>query len=80
MKPVTTENPEVRAVEDMAWDVKDAAADLYGRVLSAPDKAALGSAHRDLERIRERLVALRDKRRRGNGPAESEVPTPEPVP
>lgn len=80
MTKPATETPEVRAVEDMAWDVKDAAADLYGRVLSGPDKAALACAHRDLERIRDRLLALRDKRRRGNGPAESDVPVPEPEP
>jgi hypothetical protein len=70
MKPTTTEHPEVRAVEDMAWDVKDTAADLYGRALSGPDKAALGSALRDLERIRERLAGVRDKRKRGNGAAD----------
>lgn len=70
MKPITNEHPEVRAVEDMAWECKDAAADLYGRALSGPDKAALGSALRDLERIRDRLVAVRDKRKRGNGAAD----------
>jgi hypothetical protein len=70
MKPIAIEHQEVRAVEDMAWNVKDCAADLYGRALSALDKAALGSALRDLERIRCRLMAVRDKRRRGNGAAE----------
>jgi hypothetical protein len=69
------ESPEVRAVEDMAWDVKDTAADLYGRSLSGPDKAALGSALRDLERIRERLAGVRDKRKRSVGQIE---PAPEP--
>lgn len=66
----TTEHPEVRAVEDAAWDVKDLAADLYGRALSGPDKAALASVQRDLERLRERLVAVRDKRKRSNGSAD----------
>lgn len=70
MKPITTEHPEVRAVEDMAWDVKDTVSDLYGRSLSGPDKSALGSALRDLERIRDRLIAVRDKRKRSNGAAE----------
>lgn len=78
MKPAPTDHPEVRAVEDAAWDIKDVAADLTARVLSAPDKAALGSALRDLERIRERLVAVRDKRKRGNGAAEPELPGVEP--
>jgi hypothetical protein len=66
---IATDNPEVRAVEDAAWDVKDCAADLYGRALSGPDKAALGSVLRDLERIRERLAGVRDKRKRSNGAA-----------
>lgn len=70
MRPITNEHPEVRAVEDMAWDVKDTAADLYGRALSGPDKAALASVLRDLERIRCRLIGVRDKRKRGNGAAE----------
>jgi hypothetical protein len=70
MRPITTEHPEVRAVEDMAWDVKDTAADLYGRALSGPDKAALASVLRDLERIRDRLAGVRDKRKRGNSAAD----------
>jgi hypothetical protein len=79
MKTVTTtDHPEVRAVEDMAWDIKDCAADLYGRSLSEPDKAALGSALRDLERIKTRLVAVRSRRRRGNGAAEPELPGVDP--
>ena len=72
LKPITNtnEHPEVRAVEDMAWDVKDTAADLYGRALSGADKAALGSVLRDLERLRERLAGVRDKRKRSNGAAD----------
>lgn len=73
------DNPEVRAVEDAAWTVKDTAADLYGRSLSGPDKAALGSVLRDLERLTERLVAVRDKRKRANGAA-AEAATEEPAP
>jgi hypothetical protein len=71
MKQVTG---EVRAVEDAAWSVKDAAADLDGRALSDTDKAALASVHRDLERLHERLVEVRDRRRRkrSNGTTEAE--------
>lgn len=78
MKTVPVEQPEVRALEDLAWDVKDLAADFYPRALSGPDKAAIASATRDLERIRDRLVAVRDKRKRGNGAAEPELPGVEP--
>lgn len=67
-----SDNPEVRAVEDAAWSLKDVAADLDGRSLSAPDKAALGSVLRDLQRLTDRLVAVRDKRKRGNGAAEAQ--------
>lgn len=73
-----TENPEVRAVEDAAWDVKDTASDLYGRVLSGPDKAALASVLRDLERLHERLVGVRDKRKR-NGAADVQPAIEEPA-
>jgi hypothetical protein len=73
------EHPEVRAVEDAAWNVKDCAADLYGRVLSGPDKAALASVLRDLQRLHERLIGVRDKRKRGNG-AVAEPVAEEPAP
>ena len=61
----TAENTDVRAVEDAAWNIKDIASDMYGRVLSDRDKATLASVLRDLERTAERMVGLRDKRRRG---------------
>lgn len=72
MKPTATEHPEVRAVEDTAWNIKDTAADFYGRSLSGPDKSALASVLRDLQRLHERLVAVRDKRKRSNGAAVEE--------
>lgn len=66
------EHPEVRELEDLAWSVKDTVADFYHRALSANDKATLASAQRDLERIKDRLVGLRDKRKRsGNGAVET---------
>ncbi len=76
-----TEHSEARAVEDAAWNVKDAAADLDGRALSDADKATLASVQRDLERLLERLVEVRDRRRRrrNNGVAEPELAT-EPQP
>jgi hypothetical protein len=58
------EHIEVRAVEDAAWSVKDCAADLFGRALTDADRAVLASVQRDLERLHERLVEVRDRRRR----------------
>ena len=76
------ENPEVRAVEDAAWNVKDCAADLFGRALSDTDRAVLASVQRDLERLHERLVEVRDRRRRrrGNGAPEGQPVAEEPAP
>jgi hypothetical protein len=73
MKPAT-DNPEVRDLEDAAWNVKDCAADLFGRPLSDSDRAVLASVQRDLERLHERLIEVRDRRRRkrSNGAAEPE--------
>lgn len=73
------DNPEVRALEDAAWTLKDTAADLQSRKLSGPDKAVVASVLRDLQRLRERVVAVRDKRKRGNGAA-AEAATEEPAP
>lgn len=70
-----TEFPEARAVEDAAWNVKDCAADLFGRALSDTDKAVLASVQRDLDRLLERLVEIRDRRRRRrNGAAADAQP------
>jgi len=63
MKPATEQN-EARSVEDAAWNLKDVAADLVGRTLSDTDQATLASVLRDLERLRDRLVDVRDRRRR----------------
>jgi len=73
----TTEHPEVRAVEDAAWRLKEAASDLYGRSLSGPDKAALASVLRDLARLQERVVAIRDKRKRNVAETQPELEVPE---
>lgn len=70
------ENAEVRAVEDSAWNVKDCAADLFGRPLSDADRAVLASVQRDLERLHERLVEIRDRRRRRRNGA---APEPQPA-
>lgn len=70
-----TQHCPARCVEDAAWDLKDAAADLIGRPLSDADKATLASVQRDLERLHERLVEVRDRRRRRrNGAASPQVP------
>jgi hypothetical protein len=61
---MNTEHPDVRAVEDAAWNVKDVAADLFGKPLTDADLAVLASVRRDLERLHERLVDVRDRRRR----------------
>lgn len=66
------EHPEVHAVEDAAWKLKESASDLYGRSLSGPDKAALASVLRDLARLQERVVAIRDKRKRSAPAAETQ--------
>lgn len=79
MKP-SAEHPEARAVEDAAWELKDTAADLFDRPLSDADRAVLASVQRDLARLHERLVEVRDRRRRKrNGAATAEEhPQPEP--
>ncbi len=75
------DNAEVRAVEDAAWDIKDCAADLFGRPLSDADKAALGSVQRDLARLLERLAEVRDRRRRKRGATASDAaPEEQPEP
>lgn len=57
------EDTDVRALEDAAWSLKDLAAEFFSRSLSAPDRAAINGARRDVERIHDRLVAVRDKRK-----------------
>jgi hypothetical protein len=73
MKPAEQQH-EARAVEDAAWDLKDAAADVVGRLLSDTDRATLASVQRDLARLLERVVDVRDRRRRrrSNGAADAE--------
>ena len=80
MTKPAADNPEVRAVEDAAWDIKDCAADLFGRPLSDADKAALGSVQRDLARLLERLVEVRDRRRRKRSGATASDAAPDEQP
>lgn len=58
------QNLEVRAVENAAADVRDLASDLLYRTASTSDRGALESMKRDLERMRVRLVEIRDRRKR----------------
>jgi hypothetical protein len=73
---IGTESPEVRAFEDAAWDLKEAAADLFSRKLDERDVAVLASVQRDLVRIKERLVGMVRRRRRGNGAEASQQEEP----
>ncbi len=57
-------NPAL-AVQNKAWDVKDICDDLLTRTLGAKDLAALESVLRDLERLAQKLIGIRDRRKRG---------------
>jgi|GEM_PF-3676969 len=71
------EHDEVRELEDVCWLLKDVAGDFYGRAsLSGPDRAAIVGATRDMRRIHERLVAVRDKRKRKDTSDEPEATAP----
>lgn len=65
-------NADLQAVQDKAWDLKDACDDLAARKLSANDVATLQSVKRDLCRLEAKLVGIRDKRKRGG--SEDEQP------
>ncbi len=69
-----TEHADVIALEDASWQLKDLAADFYGRLtLTGPDRAALIGATRDVNRIIERLRAVRDKRKRKDAPDDGDA-------
>lgn len=74
-RAMTAEQTEARAVEDAAWNLKDVAADLIGRALTESDLAVLASVRRDLERLHERMVEVRDRRRRKRNGAAAEPAT-----
>jgi len=59
------EAAEAVAVQDAAWSIKDVCDDLVLRKLGARDRAVLASVERDLGRLHQRLVDVRDKRKRG---------------
>ncbi len=58
-------NEYLQAVQDAAWNLKDLCDDLAPRKLSERDAAALQSVQRDLGRLEAKLIAIRDKRKRG---------------
>jgi hypothetical protein len=80
MKPATEQQSEARAVEDAAWDHKVAAADIVGRALSEADCTTLASVQRDLARLLERVVEVRDRRRRKRSNGATEAAAEEPAP
>lgn len=57
-------NEHLQAVQDAAWNVKDACDDIAARKLGERDCAVLDSVKRDLDRLLGRIVAIRDKRKR----------------
>lgn len=65
-------NADLQAVQDKAWDLKDACDDLAARKLSANDIATLQSVKRDLGRLEAKLVGIRDKRKRGGSDDDAE--------
>jgi len=80
MAKTETEHPEVLELEELAWEIKDIAGDFAGRLsLSGPDRAALVSANRDLQRIKARLIDVRDKRKRKDAPADEQPAVEQPV-
>lgn len=67
-------NKDLEAVQDAAWLLKDLCDDLAPRKLSAGDLATLQSVKRDLGRLENKLVGIRDKRKRG-GAEDHDEPT-----
>jgi hypothetical protein len=59
-----TIDPDLQSVQDLAWSIKDACDDLSLKKISGPDRAALQSVERDLKRMLDRVLAIRDKRKR----------------
>jgi hypothetical protein len=57
-------NQELRELQDEVWAIKGVCEDLEPRKISKPDSVTLASVKRDLERSKQRLVAMRDKRKR----------------
>lgn len=58
------EHPAVRQMQDVAWNIKDTGEDFFERALPSTDEREIHSIRRELERCLQRLVALRDKRKR----------------
>jgi len=69
----TNMNANLKALLDEVWAIKAVCEDLERRKVSAPDAITIASVCRDLTRSRDRLVAVRDKRRRNVAPAEVAV-------
>lgn len=60
-------NEHLQAVQDAAWSLKDLCDDLAPRKLGERDVATLQSVLRDLGRLEQKLVGIRDKRKRDKG-------------
>ena len=59
---------QLRRVQDLAWDIKDSCDELGPRKISERNTAVLEGIERDLVRIKAKLVAIRDVRKREPGP------------
>lgn len=60
-KPI---DPELQAVQNAAWDLKDLTDDIAWRKLSERDKAMLQSVERDLRRLIAKVDTIQHKRKR----------------
>src|SRR3972149_4877052 len=60
-------NEHLQEGQDAAWSLKDLCDDLAPRKLGERDVATLQSVLRDLGRLEQKLVGIRDKRKRDKG-------------
>ena len=57
-------DPELQAVQNAAWDLKDLTDDIAWRKLSERDKSMLQSVERDLRRLIAKVDTIQHKRKR----------------
>jgi hypothetical protein len=67
-KPI---DPELQAVQDAAWNIKDLCDDISWRTLSQRDKAMLASVKRDLDRLHAKIDTIQNKRKRSSEDSDS---------